>query len=52
MMFSPNVIYEDPWRERILITLFVRGDEGGSDSAGDRVDATIHCSFRTNWNKC
>jgi hypothetical protein len=46
-MFSPNVMYDEPWKERSLMTRFVKRWSVGWASVGEAVAATIHCSLRT-----
>ena len=48
-MFSPKVLYAEPWRERILITLLVSGEVGVWSGPGSWVE-TMYCSLSTSWH--
>ena len=48
MIFSPNVMYEDPYKESSLITRLVRGGRVLGEVV-EIVDVTIYCSFKTSY---
>ncbi len=51
-MFSPKVLWEEPWVERNLITLFVTWEIGEEVWVGEGSLADImYCSFKMSWAK-